>query len=142
MARNSNISWLRCIRNEILALIMLHHDMAQLLWRRHRKRAFFFSKHALKKKPIYKDMIEMKKRIKSDGKLDNNDHIMHISFLLCYLMMIRDYESIIWFMISWYISWYSFYYTVDKKLINKAVKSIVLNQIWTKFISNVWFKNV
>lgn len=27
-------------------------------------------------------MIEMKKRIKSDGKLDNNDHIMHISFLL------------------------------------------------------------
>lgn len=24
----------------------------------------------------------MKKRIKSDGKLDNNDHIMHISFLL------------------------------------------------------------
>lgn len=37
----------------------------------------------------------MKKRIKSDGKLDNNDHIMHISFLLCYLMMIRDYESIL-----------------------------------------------
>lgn len=26
-------------------------------------------------------MIEMKKRIKSDGKFDNNDH-MHISFLL------------------------------------------------------------
>lgn len=24
----------------------------------------------------------MKKRIKSDGKFDNNDHIMHISFLL------------------------------------------------------------
>lgn len=55
-------------------------------------------------------MIEMKKRIKSDGKLDNNDHIMHISFLLCYLMMIRDYESILDYLVHDFMVYFMIFF--------------------------------